>query len=265
MTTAAHDTERLVFPTMGTVCSLAVQGGLAPDLVDEVRATFTTLDERFSLYRPTSEASRVSRRELAFADASPEYRSAYWVAHDWGTLTDGAFNPFRLDGTIDLHGVVKALAMDATAELLRAVGDWCLNVGGDVLAHGRQDEHRPWVAGIVDPDDQQELISQVELSGDLPAVATSGTALRGEHIWRLPADRDPAFHASHAQGHDPGIVHRFRQVSVHATDIVTADVLATAILAGGRATLRAVTAEHQIEVLAIGEGGDLWATPGFRT
>lgn len=248
MTTTTTAT-RLVFDTMGTVCSLSVPGGLDPDLAARVERVFVEMDERFSLYRPMSEASRVSRRELAFHDASPQYQSAYWVAHDWSTLTEGAFNPFRADGTIDLHGVVKALAIDAAGEVLDGVSDWCLNVGGDVLARGVEGPGRPWVAGVVDPDDQQALFSQATLTGDLPAIATSGTALRGEHIWRVREDDD---------------THQFRQVTVLGTDIVTADVLATAILAGGRGTLQAMTAEHHIEVLALGRGGDIWATPAFR-
>ena len=238
--------DRLVFETMGTVGSLVAPGGLPADLGPRVMSVFSEMDERFSLYKPQSEASRVSRRELAFADASPAYRSAYWVAHDWGTLTDGAFHPYRLDGTIDLHGVVKALAIDAAADLLQGLPDWCLNVGGDLVARGHDADGRPWVAGIVDPDDQHQLVSQALLTEELPAVATSGTALRGEHIWRLPQE------------------HQFRQVTVQARDIVTADVLATAIMAGGRQTLQQMQTEHQLEVLAFGQTGEVGATPAFR-
>jgi FAD:protein FMN transferase len=238
--------DRVIFETMGTVGSLMVPGDLPADLARRVVSVFNEMDERFSLYKPESEASRVSRRELAFSDASSAYRSAYWVAHDWGTLTDGAFHPYRHDGTIDLNGVVKALAIDAAAELLGELPDWCLNVGGDLVARGHDAEGRPWVAGIVDPDDQHKLASQALLTDELPAIATSGTALRGEHIWRLPQ------------------THQFRQVTVQARDIVTADVLATAIMAGGRQTLQQMLTEHQLEVLAFGQTDDIWATPAFR-
>jgi thiamine biosynthesis lipoprotein len=53
-------------------------------------------------------------------------------------------------------------------------------------------------------------------------------------------------------------------VSVAAQDIVTADVLATAIVAGGRPTLDAVTARWDVDVLAVADDGGLLATPGFR-
>jgi thiamine biosynthesis lipoprotein len=56
----------------------------------------------------------------------------------------------------------------------------------------------------------------------------------------------------------------FAQVSVAAADIITADVLATAIVAGGRATLDSVTARWDVDVLAVAHDGALLATPGFR-
>ena len=57
----------------------------------------------------------------------------------------------------------------------------------------------------------------------------------------------------------------FRQVSVAAADIVTADVLATAIRsAGGMAdTQSRATDGWNIEVLAVRAGGELLATPGL--
>jgi len=52
-------------------------------------------------------------------------------------------------------------------------------------------------------------------------------------------------------------------VTVVANDIVTADVLATAIVAGGRATLDLATDSWPIDVLATARG-ELVATPGIR-
>ena len=53
-------------------------------------------------------------------------------------------------------------------------------------------------------------------------------------------------------------------MSVLAADIVTADVLATAIVAGGRDTLDRSTVSYDIDVLAVDAAGALTATPGFR-
>jgi len=86
----------------------------------------------------------------------------------------------------------------------------------------------------------------VTASTQLPAVATSGIAERGEHIWRRA-------------GGD-----LFAQVSVAAGDIVTADVLATAIVAGGLDTLRLATDRWPAEVIAVTRSGEICATPAFR-
>lgn len=238
----------LVFEAMGTVVSVRVAGGVPDALARSVAAAFADLEGRFSLYRPESEAAAVARREALVRHASPEFRRVYDLALDWRERTDGAFTPHRPDGVIDLSGLVKALAIEAASRVLDAAGAdcWSVNAGGDVLLSGAQPDGRPWVVGIVDPDDRASLLSQYASPGGRRAVATSGTAERGEHVWRTGADAT------------------FRQVTVVADDIVTADVLATAILAGGPDALAHAQDGYPIEVLACAADGGLWASSAFR-
>lgn len=233
------------FTTMGTVVSLA--GDLPDGTAERIRDAFAELDERFSLYRPGSEADRIAARVLPMTRASEQMRAAYDLALHWREQTGGVFTPHRPDGVIDLNGVVKALAIQQSGRILDEAGSrhWCVNAGGDALtrtALGRT----PWVAGVVDPHDRTRLLTQVTATADRPAVATSGIAERGEHIWRLV-------------GGDT-----FSQVTVSGPDIVTADVLATAILAGGLDTLDQAMRRWPVEVIAITHDGQLWATPVFR-
>jgi FAD:protein FMN transferase len=221
-----------IFETMGTVVSIE-----PPLRVPEIEKVFADLDARFSLYRPDSELSRISNGSLQLMDASAELRSAYARALEWRSLTGGAFTPHRPDGVIDLSGIVKALAMAESASLLGTTDDWILNVGGDVLTSGQ-----PATVGITDPFDRTQLLTSVRLGGSRRAIATSGTAERGDHIWGRGG---------------------FAQVTVVANDIITADVLATAIVAGGVETLNASTPTWDIDVLAIDLDGKLFATPGF--
>jgi len=239
--------ERFVFDAMGTAVSVTAAGGVPDGVQTQLRDAFELLEDRFSLYRPTTEAAAVARRELVVPHTSPEYRTVYDLAVDWRELTDGAFTPHRPDGVIDLSGIVKALAIQDSADILDAagLGSWCINAGGDVLVSGTQGDGRPWVVGIVDPDDRAALLSQYTATGRR-AVATSGTAERGEHVWRTGANAT------------------FHQVTVVADDIVTADVLATAILAGGPDTLEHAQNRWSIEVLACASDGRLWASPAFR-
>jgi thiamine biosynthesis lipoprotein len=123
--------------------------------------------------------------------------------------------------------------------------DWCLNAGGDVIVSGAQASGEPWTVGIVDPDDRGRLWTQIEMHPGRMAVATSGVQERGEHVWRMVSEET------------------FNQVTVAAADIETADVLATAILGGGIATLQLVQKAYDIDVLAQASNGTVWASPVF--
>ncbi|NUS35595.1 MAG: FAD:protein FMN transferase [Pseudarthrobacter sp.] len=247
---------------MGTVISLT----LAADPLTErqptsdeaaavtavVEVLFRDLDETFSLYRPDSEASMLARGELTLHEASEQMRERYAEAHEWRLRTEGAFTPERPDGVLDLSGLIKGHAIREAGVSLLALGrrDWCLNAGGDVLVSGspRAGSAEPWNAGVVDPADRRTLITGYALGGISrhKALATSGSAERGEHIWRV--------------GGGPGFV----QVSVAAADIVTADVLATAIVSGGAPALDLAADRWDVAVLAVRSDGSMLATPGFQ-
>ncbi|MCD4852667.1 FAD:protein FMN transferase [Arthrobacter sp. AK01] len=247
------------FRSMGTVVSLTVASNTYADTaVDElesavevVEGVFVKLDHAFSLYRLGSEASRLARGELTLAYASETMRDLYAEASEWRLATEGAFTAERPDGRLDLSGIVKAHAVREAALSLRALGlqDWCVNAGGDVLVSGSPGPatNDPWLAGILDPLDRQALLGAFPLQS-MKALATSGSAERGDHIWAVGGARP-----------------EFVQVSVAAADIVTADVLATAIVAGGTRTLDQAVAGWGVEVLAVRPDGELLATPEFRS
>lgn len=240
---------RHVFETMGTVASLELPAGNSAAL-DGVKEIFAEIDSRFSLFRPESELSRVASGELPLTATSPQLRDSYARALQWRDATDGAFTPNRPDSVTDLNGIVKAEAIEAAGRALDAAGchDWSLNVGGDILVSGVQPNGSPWTIGLVDPADRAELLCSVTLRGARRAIATSGSAERGDHIWR-GGSIEPA---------------PFIQFTVIADDIVTADVLATAIVAAGPDGLDDITDRWPIDVLSIDRSGKLLATPGFR-
>lgn len=238
-----------VFDTMGTVVSLdcpALAVGSAE--LASVMAIFAGFDDRFSLYKSDSELSAIARGNLSLTSASAELRELYARAIDWRNRTGGEFSPHRPDGVIDLNGIVKAVAMQSAADSLRGFGvvSWCLNVGGDVFTDGSQGDGSPWTVGIVDPLDRSSLLCAVTLGDERRAIATSGSAERGAHIWSKGVERSD-----------------FVQVSVVAAKIETADVLATAIIAGGVSTLNSITENYAVDVLTVDSKGSLTATPGF--
>ncbi|WP_235933791.1 FAD:protein FMN transferase [Agromyces humi] len=237
------------FAAMGTVVSVRAGGSdvVAARATVIAASVFERWDRRCSLYRPDSELSRVARGELALSDACVELRDAYALAVAWRARTGGAFTPHRADGVIDLNGVVKALAIAEAGEAIGATGvdEWGVDAGGDVLVSGLRAGGSPWIVGIADPGDRGAMVASLPLGDARRAIATSGTAERGDHIWSPTDVRDASF----------------VQVSVAAADIVTADVVATAIIAGGEATLDELTACEQVDVLAVRSDGTLLATP----
>ncbi|MCU6479695.1 FAD:protein FMN transferase [Arthrobacter sp. A2-55] len=256
MSTIHENGDRLttrVFNTMGTTVSLIVRGwygeGTGPGTVDGIVNIFDDADQRYSLYRPESELSQIASGSLRLCQASVELRQMYELAISWRNSTHGAFTPHRADGTIDLSGVVKGWAIAQAAAVLAAEGldNWCINAGGDVLARGTN-RTGAWTVGIIDPVDRTALLASVRMPGHLPAIATSGVAERGDHIWTQTTTGSRTF----------------LQVTVLAADIITADALATAIIAGGRGTLDLATTGWPVEVFAVERNGALLATPGFR-
>ncbi|MGM9472041.1 FAD:protein FMN transferase [Pseudarthrobacter sp. YS3] len=218
-----------------------------------VERLFNQLDQTFSLYRADSEASRLARGELPLRAASSAMRGGYEEAMQWRLRTEGAFTAERPDGVLDLSGLVKAHAIRESGTSLRALGrpDWCLNAGGDILVSGSPvpGSDEPWDIGIMDPLDRGALLAGYPLGHGRrhAALATSGTAERGDHIWGPSTDG-----------------YAFIQVSVAAADITTADVLATSIVAGGQPMLDRATDGWDVAVLAVRANGELLATPGFR-
>nr|WP_179580880.1 FAD:protein FMN transferase [Leifsonia psychrotolerans] len=232
---------------MGTVASLICADELpSVGCLAAVARVFTDHDELFSLYRPNSELSRLARGEITLAQTSADVRDCYAQANDWRLQTNGAFTAHRPDGLIDLSGIVKAASISRAADVLHGFGvtDALLDVGGDALALGTR-HGRPWRAGIVDPADATALLCSVDFHGEWAAVATSGTAERGEHVWRTGPDV-------------------YRQVTVLAADIVTADVLATAVLSGGPEMRDDATDRWNVDVLTVDRDGELTLSARLR-
>lgn len=231
-----------VFHTMGTAVSFRAPSHISTALTGDLQAIFRDHDERFSLYKPDSELSQVATGRLQLSRSSTELREMYALAVKWRNATNGLFDPQNSDGHLDLNGVVKAHAIQQAGQYLWQQGayDWSLNCGGDILCSGDQSSDTPWSIGIGDPADRSAMITSVTTSPDRMAIATSGVSERGHHIWSPTTGRGPR-----------SVV----QVSVAAADIITADVLATAIYAGGTDTLRAMAQRFNVDIFTINANG----------
>ena len=139
----------------------------------------------------------------------------------------GAFGVRRAgpagEAVLDPTGVVKGWAVERAADHLRALEatDFCLSAGGDMVCRTLDRDAPPWRIGIEDPHHTDRLVAVAPVHTG--AVATSGTAHRGDHLVDARTGRPPAGVAS---------------VTVVASSLTWADIDATAAYAHGRAAVR---------------------------
>ncbi|MBK6763343.1 MAG: FAD:protein FMN transferase [Micrococcales bacterium] len=159
--------------------SLAMRGRHADDERAWQRAmdSLRRADEVFSTYREESFISRLDRGEVTLAQCPPEVAEVLALGHAASIASGGAFSIWRPG--LDPSGVVKGWAVEQAAEYLRDLPDtdFCLSAGGDMVCHAHD---VPWKVGIENPRDPGRLVATVSVRQG--AVATSGTAHRGEHV-----------------------------------------------------------------------------------
>lgn len=217
-------------------------------LLDRCFGALRAADDWFSLWRPDTAMSRLADGRATLREMPVEVVEVLRLCVLAARATDGRFVARDLAGRVDPTGLVKGWAVARVGRLLLAAGrrNWCVTAAGDVLVHGEPRPAEPWVIGIADPDRPRGLLDAVRLSAG--AVATSGTGERGQHIW------DPA-HGIAARG--------VRSVSVVCTDILRADVLATAAVARGRDAAAWLDRLPGAEALIVHETGRLEPTSGW--
>ncbi len=182
---------------MGTVASLVVSVTDVDRLGEpavtaalmEVEGLLQDLDERFSHYRADSAIERWQRGEpvdeLIRQEIEHVLAECDVLTHDSG----GVFTPRNpRTGALDTAGFVKGHAIARAADLMRdrGIGNALVGVGGDVQGIGRAEPHRPWRVAIQDPRSSHAVLALVDATD--VAVATSGRAQRGEHVWSLTWD-----------------------------------------------------------------------------
>ena len=147
--------------------------------------------------RPTatdSDLMRLRREEVSSSQCSPLVEEALRIGQEAEVLTRGAFTTLLPTGDGDLAfdptGLVKGWAVDRASVPLLALEriSFCINAGGDILigAHPTMPTDGPrtrssWRVGVEDPLDRQRIASTLTLARG--AVATSGTAARGAHLY----------------------------------------------------------------------------------
>jgi len=143
----------------------------------------------------------------------------------------------RGTGTVDLGGIAKGWTVDRVGAWLTDAGatSWLVDGGGDIRAAGQMADGTPWIVGVGDG-----LGVRLENA----AVCTSST---GKRRWALGAGE--AHHIIDPASGRPAAGEVTTAV-VLATDTVTADILATAVIAQpvrGLAAVESCAAQAMVE------------------
>jgi thiamine biosynthesis lipoprotein len=206
-----------------------------------------SVDERFSPYRAKSETSRIDRGALEPSEASAEMQEVLRLSEDTRQATNGFFDVW-FKGRFDPSGLVKGWAVARAAKLLDADGfiSFCIEAGGDIEVRGANEQGLPWAIGLRSPTDPDRLVRTLRLQNR--GIATSGTYIRGEHIYN-PLSGAPA--------------NELASLTVVASDVYEADRFATAAFAMGREGIAFLAGQPEVEGYMIEWTGIATYTPGF--
>ena len=225
-----------------------VEPTVTQDDLDKVFAYFVSVDDTFSTYKATSEISKINRGELLAAQYSENMKSILALSEQTKKDTHGYFDIQR-DGIYDPSGIVKGWAVQNAANMLRAWGfrNFYIDAGGDIQLSGNKDGN-PWRIGIRNPFNRTEHVKVLALTNR--GIATSGTAIRGQHIYN-PYNRDTLLIDSVS-------------ITVIGPNIYEADRFATAAFAMGKRGIQFIEKLRGFEGYMIDAHARATFTSGFE-
>ncbi len=221
--------------------------------LERVFSYFRDVEEQFSTFKPTSEISRINRGEIAIQDASVEVKEVFAIAEKTTLESDGYFNMRKPDGRIDPAGIVKGWAIRNAANLLLKMGfsHFFVDAGGDIQVHGHNADNEPWSIGIREPVNGSPRIVKTVYLGKNEGIATSGTYIRGQHIFN---PKDPTQKA----------ISDIVSLTVIGPDVLEADRFATAAFAMGERGVYLIQQRRGLEGYVINAHNIATQTTGFE-
>ena len=180
---------RQQFPVWGTIVDVDIASPVVSEDVlnkgmQQVIDFCKQVDTDFSTYIDTSWVTRLRTHQIEITSCPPSVQEVWQLCLQARHLTDGAFDPWAVEGGFDPSGLVKGWAADKCADLLVALGieHVQVNAAGDLSLRGGfyDGAVKPWRIGVVNPDNRAEVVETFEITDG--AIATSGTYERGAHI-----------------------------------------------------------------------------------
>ena len=209
---------------------------------------FKKIDARFSTYKLGSEISKVNNG-LAKSKWSHEMRAVLDLCDETKKLTNGYFD-ISHNGKLDPSGLVKGWSIYNAAQLLLKKGakNFYIEAGGDIQAQGTNADKKPWVIGIRNPFNIEEIIKVVQLTNQ--GMATSGTYIREQHIYN-PHQKDKEITA-------------VKSLTIIGPNVYEADRYATAAFAMGEAGIGFIESSPGLEGYMVSSDSMATMTSGFK-
>lgn len=219
-----------------------------PEALSSVFDYFRFIDRKFSTYKKDSEVSLFNKGKINKANLSPMFKKILELCEQTKLETDGYFD-IQNGPEIDPSGLVKGWAIFEASKLLDNLGidNYYIDAGGDIQVKGLNQEGSRWRVGIRNPFKDQEIIKAVGLTDQ--GIATSGTYLRGQHIYN-PKTKNS--------------VDDIISITVIGPNIYEADRFATAAFAMGKGGIYFLEAKQDLEAMIIDSLGIATFTTGFN-
>ena len=180
---------RQQFPVWGTIVDVDISSSVVSEdglnqAMQQVIDFCKQVDSDFSTYIDTSWVTRLRTNQIEITSCLPSVQEVWQLCLQAKHLTDGAFDPWAVEGGFDPSGLVKGWAADKCADMLVSLGieHVQVNAAGDLSLRGGFYDGvvKPWSIGVVNPDNRSEVVKIYEITDG--AIATSGTYERGVHI-----------------------------------------------------------------------------------
>lgn len=210
---------------------------------------FNYIDNKFSTYKKDSEITQINEGKILPQNSSPDMKLIFKLSEQTKKETAGYFD-IHADGKIDPSGIVKGWAIFNVSKLIKTMGfkNFYIDAGGDIQVSGRNKNNTVWKVGIKNPFQQNEIIKVIY--ADDVGIATSGTYLRGQHIYN-PHDRGKKI---------TDIV----SLTVIGPNVYDADRFATPAFAMGKKGIEFIESLFGFEGYMINKDGIATMTSGFE-
>lgn len=216
--------------------------------LEKIFSYFASIDKQFSPYKKTSEVSKINLGKIKQEQYSDKMKEVLKLSEQTKKETQGYFDVYY-QGKLDPCGLVKGWAIFNAAKLLKESGfkNYFVDAGGDVQVSGHNSEGKDWKIGIKHPFQQEKIVKVIAVK-DL-GVATSGTYIRGQHIYD-PQNKRP--------------ISEIVSLTIIGPNIYEADRFATAAFAMRKDGINFIEKIPGFDGLMIDSSGMATMTSGFE-